>query len=51
VRVDESMKAADGIYAVGDLVGGEMLADAISHGRRAADAIHQDYLAGLARSR
>jgi pyruvate/2-oxoglutarate dehydrogenase complex dihydrolipoamide dehydrogenase (E3) component len=45
VVVDESMKAAEGIYAVGDLVGGEILADAISHGRRAADSIHQTYLA------
>lgn len=45
VLVDETMKAAEGIYAVGDLVGGEILADAISHGRRAADNIHQVYLA------
>jgi glutamate synthase (NADPH) small chain len=45
VRVDESMKAAEGIYAVGDLVGGEILADAIGHGRRAADSIHREYLA------
>jgi glutamate synthase (NADPH/NADH) small chain len=46
VLVDPAtMKAADGIYAVGDLVGGEILADAISHGRRSADSIHQNYLA------
>lgn len=45
VVVDDGMKAAEGIYAVGDLVGGEILADAISHGRRAADRIHQDFLA------
>lgn len=45
VRVDDTMKAAEGLYAVGDLVGGEILADAISHGRRAADSIHQAYLA------
>jgi glutamate synthase (NADPH/NADH) small chain len=44
VRVDETMKAAEGLYAVGDLVGGEILADAISHGRRAADSIHREYL-------
>jgi glutamate synthase (NADPH/NADH) small chain len=49
VRVDESMKAAEGIYAVGDLVGGEILADAISHARRAADSIHSDYLARAAK--
>lgn len=49
VVVDESMKAAEGVYAVGDLVGGEILADAISHGRRAADSIHQTYLARGAR--
>jgi NADPH-dependent glutamate synthase beta subunit-like oxidoreductase len=45
VVVDEAMKAGEDIYAVGDLVGGEILADAISHGRRAADSIHQTYLA------
>jgi glutamate synthase (NADPH/NADH) small chain len=45
VRVDAAMKAADGLYAVGDLVGGEILADAISHGRRAADSIHREFLA------
>lgn len=50
VRVDEAMKAAEDIFAVGDLVGGEILADAISHGRRAADSIHQTYLARGARS-
>lgn len=50
VRVDESMKAAEGIYAVGDLVGGEILADAISHGRRVAESIHCEYLARQARS-
>jgi glutamate synthase (NADPH/NADH) small chain len=49
VRVDATMKAAEGVYAVGDLVGGEILADAISHGRRAADNIHQAYLAAEAR--
>lgn len=49
VAVDESMKAADGIYAVGDLVGGHILADAISHGRRAAESIHQHYLAERAK--
>lgn len=50
VVVDDGMKAAEGIYAVGDLVGGEILADAISHGRRAADSIHQDFLARPARA-
>lgn len=44
VAVDESMRAAEGIYAVGDLVGGHILADAISHGRRAAESIHHSYL-------
>jgi glutamate synthase (NADPH/NADH) small chain len=44
IAVDESMKAAENLYAVGDLVGGHILADAISHGRRAADSIHQQYL-------
>jgi len=50
VVVDGAMKAAEDIYAVGDLVGGEILADAISHGRRAADSIHQTYLARGAKS-
>jgi len=50
VVVDEGMKAAEGIYAVGDLVGGEILAHAISHGRRAADRIHQDFLGRPART-
>lgn len=50
VRVDETMRAAEGLYAVGDLVGGEILADAISHGRRAADSIHRAYLARGARA-
>jgi pyruvate/2-oxoglutarate dehydrogenase complex dihydrolipoamide dehydrogenase (E3) component len=45
VAIDDSMQAAPSIYAVGDLVGGEILADAIGHGRRAADSIHQSYLA------
>jgi NADPH-dependent glutamate synthase beta subunit-like oxidoreductase len=45
VSVDESMRAAEGVYAVGDLVGGHILADAISHGRRAAESIHHYYLA------
>jgi len=44
VAVDDSLKAAEGVYAVGDLVGGEILADAISHGRRVAESIHQSYL-------
>jgi dihydropyrimidine dehydrogenase (NAD+) subunit PreT len=45
VRVDANLKATDGIYAVGDLIGGEILAEAISHGRRAADSIHCEFLA------
>lgn len=45
VVVDDSLRAAKGIYAVGDLIGGEILADAISHGRRVAESIHHEYLA------